>query len=232
VDRDLDWPGCANVRDLGGLETADGATTAFGIVVRADNVRSLTPAGWEAARAYGIRTVLDLRSDAECADDAPVDAAFHVVRISLFDDFDGDAAYRADLVRRVGDREAAEQYRTLYLEALERNANRFGEALGALAAAAPGGAIVHCIGGKDRTGVLAALLLRLVGVPVDVVADDYARSNARLGTPDGAPAGVIDHVLEAIESSHGSVERYFADAGAAPADLERVAARLRPRPER
>ena len=72
VGRDLDWPGCVNVRDLGGLAAADGTVTVFRSIVRADNVRRLTARGWDEAREYGIRTVLDLRSDCERVDDASV----------------------------------------------------------------------------------------------------------------------------------------------------------------
>lgn len=66
MPRDLAWDGCLNARDLGGFTTPVGST-AFGVFVRSDNARNLTPAGWRAATEYGIRTVLDLRSDAECA---------------------------------------------------------------------------------------------------------------------------------------------------------------------
>src|SRR5919199_3968254 len=69
--RELSWEGCLNVRDLGGHPTSDGGVTAYGAVVRADSLRSLTEAGWRAAVAYGIRTVVDLRGDHERADDVP-----------------------------------------------------------------------------------------------------------------------------------------------------------------
>jgi hypothetical protein len=149
-----------------------------------------------------------------------------VVTLSLFDDFDGDDAYRADLGRRLAGRDVAEQYRTLYLEALERNAARFAEALAAVARAGPGGVLVHCVGGKDRTGVLAALLLRLAGVPLDAVAADYTRSEERLGVAGSAPRGVIEVVLEALECRHGDAASYFLGSGAAEADVEAVRARL------
>ncbi len=59
--RELVWDGCVNVRDLGGLPTEDGRVTRFGAVVRADNVRRLSDAGWEALAGYGIRRIIDLR---------------------------------------------------------------------------------------------------------------------------------------------------------------------------
>ena len=61
----LTWEGCSNVRDLGGLPTADGGETAYGAVVRGDCPDRLTAAGWEALAAHGIRTIVDLRNEDE-----------------------------------------------------------------------------------------------------------------------------------------------------------------------
>jgi Tyrosine phosphatase family len=63
--RHLDWEGCLNVRDLGGLPAAGGRVTRWGAVVRSDSPAGLTPAGWSALRAHGIRTIVDLRNDDE-----------------------------------------------------------------------------------------------------------------------------------------------------------------------
>ena len=226
--RDLDWDGCVNVRDLGGLPTADGRVTARGVLVRADNVRRLTGRGWADAWSYGIRTILDLRSDGERSGDAAVPREFHVATVSLFADFDGDPAYRAELVQRVGGRGAREANRVLYTEALQRNRPSFRAAFEATADTPEGGVLVHCAGGKDRTGVLAALLLRLADVPLHVVAADYERSEERLGIVDSAPSGVIEHVVEALEAEHGSAARFFVAAGVAEAKVERVRRRLAP----
>jgi protein-tyrosine phosphatase len=65
VDRHLDWDGCFNVRDLGGLRTSAGRTTRRGALVRAGSLDHLTPAGWSALHACGIRTIVDLRNDRE-----------------------------------------------------------------------------------------------------------------------------------------------------------------------
>ena len=233
VPRDLAWDGCVNVRDLGGFTTPAG-TTAFGVFVRADNARNFTPAGWRDAAKYGIRTVLDLRSDPECAADPPAHPDFTHRRLSLFDHFDGDAAYHADLIARVASLDVEEKHRTLYREALDLDAGRFAEAVGVLAEA-DGGALFHCVGGKDRTGLLAALLLRLVGVPVQVVETDYVRSETRLRQAESvprnaaaAPRNVVNQVLDEIEARHGTTAAYLMEAGASAGDLERIRGRFCP----
>jgi protein-tyrosine phosphatase len=235
VSRDLDWDGCVNVRDLGGFTIPSG-TTAFGVFVRADNARKLTPAGWRAASEYGIRTVLDLRSDPECAADPPPHPDFAHRRISLFDHFDGDAAYRADLLARAASLDGAEKHRLLYGEALELDAARFAEAVGVLAEA-DGAVLFHCAGGKDRTGVLAALMLRLAGVPIEEVEADYVASQARLKQGpeahlhDGStPPDVISQVLAELEARHGTAAAYLIDAGMPAEQLDRLHSRLQSPP--
>jgi protein-tyrosine phosphatase len=232
VPRDLAWDGCVNVRDLGGFTTPAGST-AFGVFVRGDNARNLTPAGWRAASEYGIRMVLDLRSDPECAADPPAHPDFAHRRLSLFDHFDGDDAYRRDLLARVTNLDVAEKHRTLYREALDLDATRFAEASGVLAEA-DGGVLFHCVGGKDRTGLLAALLLRLVGVPNEEIEADYVRSEARLAESSprddgGAPRNVINQVVDETEARHGSAAAYLLHAGASAEHLERIRRRFAPR---
>ncbi len=92
VERSLAWDGCFNVRDLGGLETASGRRTRHGAVVRADNVRRLTEAGWQAALDYGIRRVVDLRFAGESPGEDDAHADVDVIAVSLFGDHDPDEA--------------------------------------------------------------------------------------------------------------------------------------------
>ena len=233
MSRDLAWDGCVNVRDLGGFTTPAG-TTALSVFVRADNARKLTPAGWRAASEYGIRTVLDLRSEAECAADPSAHPDFTHTRLSLFDHFDGDAGYRADLLARAVNLDNAEKHRLLYREALDLDAARFAEAVGVLAEA-DGRVLFHCAGGKDRTGVLAGLLLRLVGVAVEEVEADYVLSQTRLRQGpeahlhDGStPPQVINRVLADLEARHGTAAAYLLEAGASSEQLERIRRRFAP----
>lgn len=93
MDRDLDWPGCVNARDLGGLRTADGATTRYGAIVRSDEVSGLTADGWAALVDHGVRTVVDLRDPAErAADTAPRPGVVTTLDLPLEDELDDDFA--------------------------------------------------------------------------------------------------------------------------------------------
>jgi hypothetical protein len=89
-DRHLDWDGCFNVRDLGGLPTAGDHVTRRGAPVRADSLAGLSAAGWDALRAHGVRTVVDLRNDDEVACD---DAAAALV-VELLERLDLEALLR------------------------------------------------------------------------------------------------------------------------------------------
>jgi len=82
--RDLDWPDCVNVRDLGGLPAAGARHTLRGAVVRADGLDRLTAAGWSALLEHGVRTVIDLRNEEERAPDlAARPAAITTVQLPL-----------------------------------------------------------------------------------------------------------------------------------------------------
>ena len=220
--RDLEWDGCVNARDLGGFPTPAGPT-AYGVFVRSDNARKLTDAGWQAARDYGITTVLDLRSDPECTADPPDRDGFDHVRLSLMDHFDSDMDYRARILEQVADLDEAARHRVLYSQALDVDAPRFAEVVRVLADA-DGAVLIHCLGGKDRTGLITALLLRLVDVPVEEIDDDYVVSGTRLPPPAVTPRGVMDTVLAEL----GDVRAYLTAAGVEPDRLDRIVARLRP----
>ena len=165
----LDWEGCLNVRDLGGLETVDGRLTRPGAVVRADSPDRLTPAGWAAVRAHGIRTIVDLRNEDEYGTTAGP-AGLDVVRLPL-DGTDEDP----DFWERWG---SGPQFGTplYYRPHLDRFPERSARVIAAIARAKPGGVLVHCVGGRDRTGQVAMLVLALVGVPPEAVAADYELS--------------------------------------------------------
>jgi len=231
VARDLVWDGCSNVRDLGGHATAGGGETRFGAVVRSDSRAHLTDAGWEALLAYGVSRIVDLRRDDELADDPPRAVDVEVVHVSLMAGYgSADPSWTAMVAEAETKPDALGQYVLFYDWAIEHRAPAIAAALAAVASAPPGSVVVHCVGGKDRTGLVAALLLRLCGVSLEDVDADYALTEQRLAPVDGevptAPAGAMATVLERLEQRHGSVEAYLVASGLPPEAVASLRARL------
>jgi protein-tyrosine phosphatase len=246
MERRLDWDGCLNVRDLGGHPTEDGGETRTGAVVRADSVRRLTDAGWQSLVEYGIRRIVDLRLDWEIKEDPPGDAPVEVVHVSFLEDVSLDRQIEI-FQRWIDAPDVITATRDGYLDMLDSYRKNVAAALEAVAGAPEGGVLIHCMGGKDRTGLLAALLLRLAGVPVADIAADYGLSAENIkplwqewvddaGDENewelrrrlsASPADAMAQVLEKLERRHGSVRGYLLEAGVSEDDLDRASARLR-----
>ena len=241
----LEWEGCLNVRDLGGLPTEDGRVTKTGCVVRSDNVRRLTDAGWRSLADHGITRIVDLRWPEELAEDQPRDVEVEVIHVSVLGD-SVDEKYIETLDEHLDSvDDVADHYAWSYVDFLERYRDRFGLAFAAVADA-DGGVVVHCAGGKDRTGLVSAILLRLAGVSHEAIGADYAVSARNLEprtaewlaeAPDGptrarreklsgTPAAGIVRVLEEIESRYGSVAGYLHAAGVSGEQVQRLQDRL------
>ena len=174
LDRHLNWDGCFNARDLGGLPTADGRTTRWGAVVRSDSLDHLTTRGWAALEAHGVRTIVDLRNDEErLSGSEPRAAGITTVHVPL-DDIADTALWEYIWANGL---DGSPLYYRLFLE---RKPDRCAAAVAAVARAAPGGVVVHCGVGRDRTGLVTLLLLALAGVAADDIAADYELSTERL----------------------------------------------------
>lgn len=185
TERHLDWDGCFNARDLGGLRAAGGRTTRRGAIVRADTLDHLTPSGWAALRTYGIRTIIDLRNDVEIPRGAVArPAGISTVHVPL-DDIDDTAFWQYCWDNEL---DGSPLY---YQPFLEQKPGRCAAALAAIALAEPGGVVFHCGLGRDRTGLVSMLLLALAGVEPGEIAADYELSNPRLG-PAWAARGQED----------------------------------------
>ncbi len=241
----LDWEGCLNVRDLGGLPTEDGRITQPGRIVRADNVRRLTDEGWRSLRDHGVTRIIDLRLPEELAEDPRREADVDVVHVSVLgDSFDAEYIAVLDAYLDSVD-DVADHYAWSYVDFLERFRERFGQALAAVADA-DGAVVVHCMGGKDRTGLVAALLLRLVDVPLEVIGADYAVSAVNLeprnvewlaSMPDEparsrvvklsqTPAAGMVRAITEIEARYGDVASYLRAAGLSDEQIGRLEERL------
>lgn len=243
--RDLVWDGCLNVRDLGGLPTENGGSTRFGSVIRADSVGLLTPDGWQALLETGVTRIVDLRAQVEIDEDPPRGTDVEVVHVAVLDHFDEETWEEIRLLSEAAPSHAAAT-ELVYLRFLEHCRPSFVRAVEAVATA-PGPVVFHCYGGKDRTGLVAAILLRLAGVSVEVIAEDYALSAARLEPRhrrwladaeddaerarieriSAAPGDAMKAVLESLDRRYGGVDRYLLDGGLAPDVLEASRSRLR-----
>lgn len=234
MNRHLVWPNLLNARDLGGLSSASGSVTTWRRVVRADNLNKLAPVGVTALVTHGVRTVIDLRDSRELAKfpnplaaAPPEGVAF--INVPLISEPNWEA---------IKDPALAEGYVTT---ARLSHAN-IASAIAAVADASPGGVVIHCHAGKERTGIVAALLLSIAGVPDEVVAEDWTASDAFLqplyeewlaNETDPAirtrrAAGFVtraEHILDVLtytRRSHGSLEDYLLAGGVRADQLDRV----------
>src|SRR5207244_6133285 len=146
------------------------------------SVSQLSEAGWEALTAYGVRTVLDLRGEHERDDDPPGNLPVDVLHIPFMEASEAEWEEIAEEIEAAAAAapDVATSTRDVYLIFLERFGANVAAALKAVANAPEGGVVVHCVGGKDRTGLLVAFLLHLAGVPDEEIAADYALSEDRL----------------------------------------------------
>jgi len=234
--RRLDFPHLLNARDLGGCPTLDGARTRWRSLLRADDLAQLDGAGLRALAAYGVETVIDLRWPEETTrHPSPIPAALPQVnyrRVSLLTPSEDEWRQRSvDATKDLWNCVVLEEVR------LELR-----EVLGAIAGAAPGPLLFHCIAGKDRTGLVAALLLALADVVPEAIAHDYALSSANLRDGYLKRYAHIERgqILAALncpeEGAHnmlkflahaGGVRAYLREIGLSGAEIGALRARLR-----
>ncbi|RSM58972.1 protein-tyrosine-phosphatase [Amycolatopsis sp. WAC 01376] len=253
TSRRVAWEGFFNTRDLGGLPTTSGDTTSYGAFFRAADLRFVTETGWAQAREAGVRTVIDLRNADEIrptdtastaqagsaqfapASDGPATPA-GVNRLEVpLDDIDD-----LEFWQHVN-RERLNGTPLYYPVFLQRKAERCAAVITAIAHADPGGVLFHCGGGRDRTGLIALLLLALADVEPQAIAADYALSAealkalyAAMGTADQQPfiQGVLEDrgttVEEAVMTTLDGfdVEQYLLSAGVTSSELHSVRNRL------
>ncbi|GAA1557884.1 tyrosine-protein phosphatase [Kribbella lupini] len=219
--RELEWDGALNARDLGGLP-ATGGPIQYGRVYRSAHPDALTDTGREALLAAGVTTVIDLRNADERAGVQVVDGV--TIHHQPVED-QSDQAFMAEW----GERLNSPAY---YNAVLHRWPGLVTAVFARLADAPPGGVLIHCRAGCDRTGMIVSMLLSLAGTPVADILDDYElalRSN-----PDDRPlpGQTLDqHCAQAcaeLIAFLGSVDipRYLTSSGLSFEQLARVRERL------
>lgn len=245
VARHCTWEACDNIRDLGGYPTCDGSQTRWGALVRADDLSRLTPIGRRALRAYGIRTIVDLRSPVEVAEaphpfahNEPGMPTLTYQHMPFIDPTDRTVDHALSTVMPLPD---------IYRLFLVHCPTQIGTILHAIAHAEPGGVLVHCTAGKDRTGLVVAFALALAGVADEQIVADYALSDqylqrfyaerlasvthdpqlhARLVPRLTAAPEVMRHTLAFLRTHYGSLVGYLAHTGLPAQEMTAVARRL------
>ena len=203
--------GLVNVRDLGGLRRVDGSLTPSGVFLRSENVDAVTERGWEQLRALGVRTVVDLRQLRERERDVHPRPGWLTTRQVDLDGLENavfwEGYWENGLVGTA----------LYYVPHLTAMPERTGAALSAIATAPPGGVLFHCMGGRDRTGMIAMLLLLAARADPEEIVCDYMET-VRRGELRAAHAERANDEpgLEAFCRGHGTTtEQAFRDALAA-----------------
>jgi protein-tyrosine phosphatase len=243
TERRLFWDGCHNVRDLGGMPTVSGAVTRFGAVVRADNPGALTARGASSLIEHSISSIIDLRNMTErmATGDASRKLAekggAEYVHVPLLG-----RAGRETLAQIAQAGSTAETYRVL----LNACHEQIGQVFASISRAPPGGILVHCQAGRDRTGIVTALLLAAAGVPSSIIAEDYglsalylaplyaryletastAEERAALLAENRSEPSDILSTLALLYDRHGGAEGYLLASGLKRRELDGAVSRL------
>ena len=240
MNRAIDLDGCVNFRDLGGYPTRDGRTLRWRLLFRSDALHALSPEDVKRLRDdLSLSDIVDLRSTFELDNEGrgplerePID--FHHNPL-----FDGDPS-AADR-RRADEMSLGERY----VGMMEHGHAKIVNAV-RLLARAERGAVYHCAAGKDRTGVISAIVLGTLGVSDELIVADYALSGERIDeiiarvmsmkgyeeTLKDMPEDTLhakpesmEEVLAGVASRWGSMEEYLREGGLEVDDVERLRAK-------
>lgn len=189
------WDGAFNLIDLGGLPLHQGERTARGRVYRSGAVEYLTVSGWKQANDAGVTTVIDLRNPAEIRREPhhPVVDAVpnNLTKINLPTEDPADEEFLRVCGPWLDHPRSYADNLKFYPEKFAAIFHRIAQADGAV--------LIHCAGGRDRTGMITAILLRLAGTPVEAIAENY----------EAAVRGTNDHQL--ANPGHGSARSFSAE---------------------
>ncbi len=232
-----------NFRDLGGYPTADGRETKWGEVFRADALFNLTATDLARITEIGVSTIIDLRSADELVTRGSFPSDKHGAQVHHYPVID--VPWSDDDVPDFED--PVDFLLWAYPEMFDKGGHQLAAAVNTVAFS-PGPAVFHCAAGKDRTGLVAMLILGSLGVHDEVIIADFAHSDVglerlrvwaeanesnlalRLGA---APAAFMKAdgramriVIEQLVAEHGSIRAYAKKLGVTEEALQRLEERL------
>ncbi|GAB4049733.1 tyrosine-protein phosphatase [Catellatospora paridis] len=220
MDRHLAFGHLRNFRDLGGYRGFEGRTVRWGRLYRSDALSKMDDADWARFRELGVKTVIDLRYP------------FEIARHGRVREHDGLAYHNLSVEHRpyrqaeLGPEVATGPFLAgKYAEVAQDGVVELRQALDVIVAAENAPVVFHCASGKDRTGLLAALVLTLLDVPDEVIVEDFALTElataglvaditALMGVAPTwpgygrAPGEVMTLFLAWAEENHGSLRGY------------------------
>jgi protein-tyrosine phosphatase len=228
--------GASNFRDLGGYPTTSGRPTRWGRLFRSDTLHELTEADVAVLRHLGLKTVIDLRTTVELEQTGRglMEAeATQFVHLSVIDK---DAGESRGIPAPIDDHLSKR-----YLWYLDIGRDALVAALTVMGEEASYPMVFHCAAGKDRTGVLAALVLEIAGVGRNTIVEDYMLTASRMEkiverlrrtTTDGrardeipakalaVEAATMRGFLEGLDRQHGGARRWALSAGVPPRSVD------------
>lgn len=233
--------GAYNVRDLGGYETSDGRQTRWRTLFRAADIHALSPSAQSTLVDAGVRTVIDLRGSQELTEASSVFKEMSGIQYRPHN-MTGDALINSWGTIPVP-ADSSIRLSTMYSTVLDERGDMVKSILETVSQPGALPAVFHCTAGKDRTGVLAAVLLGIAGVPRERIVEDYALSarflyGSSTVPPDGSganefppfedyqamwcPPAAMGITLDHLESKYGGIEAYTKNIGVDDATLSRV----------
>ncbi len=241
TSRVVEFDGATNFRDLGGYPSRFGGVVRWGRVYRAAALQGMTPSDLDRLAGLGITTIYDLRSEMEYTDEPdPVPS----ISVPILGRYMANHE-RPDFAAFVEHDHGVAFMRDMCLNMLHWGAPEIGSVITGLAEPDALPAAFHCTAGKDRTGIVAAILLEVLGVDREIVLDDFELTNQLRGPKEesaafarmlghgmppeaaagalGAPRHMMGDVLDALDAEYGNAERYLVEqSGVAPDTISRL----------
>lgn len=221
--RELPLKGVRNGRDFGGIVGARGKIPSDHFF-RMATLEKATEDDKKVLLAHGVKLDIDLRSGLEAArspDALEDDPRFRYVRLSLF----GNSIFEW-LTKTRGD---------LYADALSKHAKQFRAVFHELASEKEGAVVFHCAAGKDRTGLVSAMLLSLAGASREAIVHNYSLSSHYLdphandrSAMQSTPPSAIEEFLNTLDYQYGGAQAYLLGIGLSQEDLDTLVKRLSP----